>query len=162
MVINRHINKNDSYEVILGRESLKLLPLTLNLMTGELSSITDNSVLKNVDKVSSESNVYSLENEIVNKSLESPERRGESEKRLNEAAKYQWKSKSKASKNLAKSENKAQIARKIRICYFCRQHGHLINDCPKKIHADKAVKVPSTQCYYASRMEPTQSNKNNR
>jgi predicted aspartyl protease len=65
MVINRQISKNGSYEVILGRESLKLLPLTLNLMTGELSSINGNNFI-NMDKIS-----------IVNRTLESSAERGE-------------------------------------------------------------------------------------
>jgi hypothetical protein len=159
MVINRRINKNGSYEVILGRESLKLLPLTLNLMTGELSSINDNTVM-NVNKISTESNANSLVKEIEITSLESSaERREESEKRLNQTARYERNSKD--NKNLTNSVNTAKMARKNRICYFCRQPGHYMNNCPKKSHADKAGKLPTMKCYYVSQKEPTRSNKNN-
>jgi hypothetical protein len=159
MVINRQINKNGPYEVILGRESLKLLPLSLNLMTGELSLTNYNTVL-NMDQISTESKVKSLVKENAKRSLESPEMREEPEKRLKETSGYEWNSK--ASTKLTNSINTTKMARKNRICYFCRQPGHYINNCPEKSHANKAVKLPTMKCYYVPRMEPTQPNKNNR
>jgi hypothetical protein len=62
----------------------------------------------------------------------------------------------KATQVSTSSVNAPQRGKKIRICYFCRKHGHFINNCPERMEAKKAVSCPINN---VSRMEQRRMHK---